>query len=338
MNKSIIHSGFVFAILFWSISAKAQYPLPPVVPIWDGNKVQLKAQKIAEDVYAIIPTTADTETTKGIPQGTCGGFIVGSRGVLLIEVMLNKRLYDQEIKLVKSATNKPVLFAVNTSDHGDHCFSNYLLPSSTVIIQNEFCKENLSKNFEGIKQFMIMLFGNDRGIEAAKYRSADITVAKNNSFSLDLGNGKIVEFINAGTAQSPADLFVWVSSAKAFWGGNPFIGESPTIPWLFDGYFLEPAANLRKMYDFLPDNAIVIPGHGRITNKAGIKYTIDYVETLKANVQDAVSKGLTLEETKQSVTMKEFDNGYAIFNWLHYNFNLPNAYKDISSRKGTAQK
>jgi hypothetical protein len=25
----------------------------------------------------------------------------------------------------------------------------------------------------------------------------------------------------------------------------------------------------------------VIPGHGRITNKAGIKYTIDYVEELE---------------------------------------------------------
>ena len=338
MKKLIIHSVFAVVISFCCITVKAQYPLPPVVPIWDGNKVELKTQKIADGIYAIIPTTADTETTKGIPQGTCGGFIVGSKGVLLIEVMLNKRLYEQEVRLVKSVTDKPVLFAVNTSDHGDHCFSNYLLPSSTVIIQNEFCKENLSKNFENIKQFMIMLFGKDRGIEVAKYRPADITVAKNNNFSLDMGNGKVVEFINAGTAQSPADLFVWVPSAKAFWGGNPFIGESPTIPWLFDGYFLEPAANLKKMYDFLPDDAVIIPGHGRVTNKAGIKYTIDYVETLKKDVLDAVNKGLTLEQTKQFVTMKEFDNGYTIFNWLHYNFNLTNAYKDISANKNNTIK
>jgi hypothetical protein len=46
---------------------------------------------------------------------------------------------------------------------------------------------------------------------------------------------------------------------KVFWAGNPFIAESPAIPWLFDGFFLEPAANLKKVYDFLPDDAICYP-------------------------------------------------------------------------------
>jgi glyoxylase-like metal-dependent hydrolase (beta-lactamase superfamily II) len=334
MKMKLFKSSIICPVLFLIVSsAFAQFPLPPQVPIWDANKVELKLVKITDGIYAIMPATADDETKKGIPQPTTGGFIVGEKGVLLIEAMLTKRLYDQEIKLVRSVTQKPILYAVNTSDHGDHCFTDYLLPTSTIIIQNELCKENLSKNFENIKQFMIMLFGTGRGIEDAKFRPADITIAKYNSLKVDLGDGKIVEFINAGTAQSPADLFVWVKSAKVFWAGNPFVSEGPGIPWLFDGYFLDPAKNLKGIYDFLPDDAIVIPGHGRITNKAGIKYTIDYVEALKKNVQTAVDNGLTLEQTKQTVTMKEFDNGYTLFNWLHYNFNLPNAYKDISANK-----
>ncbi len=315
--KRVIASA-IFMIALWSgFNAHAQFPLPPQVPIWDANKVELKLSKIADDTYAILPTIVDTETTKGIPQATTGGFIVGEKGVLLIEVMLSKRLFDQQMKLIRSVTDKPILYAVNTSDHGDHCFSNYLLPSSTIIIQNDFAKENLSKNFENIKQFMIMLFGKDKGIEEAKYRRADITIARNNKLLIDLGNNKVIELINEGTAQSPADLFVWMPSTKVFWAGNPFIGESPTIPWLFDGFFL-------------PDDAIVVPGHGRITNKAGIKYTIDYVASLKKEVTEAVAKGLSLEQTKKVVTMKEFDRGYVLFNWLHYNFNVPNAYKDIS--------
>jgi glyoxylase-like metal-dependent hydrolase (beta-lactamase superfamily II) len=181
---------------------------------------------------------------------------------------------------------------------------------------------------------MITLFGKDRGIEEARYRAADISIAKNNKLTVDLGGGKLVELINTGTAQSPADLFVWLPSAKVFWAGNPFIAESPTIPWLFDGYFLEPADNLKRMYDLLPDDAIVVPGHGRITNKAGIKYTIDYVQSLKQQVAAAIQKGLTLEQARQTVTMKEYDKGYVLFNWLHFNFNLPNAYKDISGNKG----
>ncbi len=112
---------------------------------------------------------------------------------------------------------------------------------------------------------------------------------------------------------------------------NSFIGEGPTIPWLFDGYFLEPVENLKKVYNMLSDDDVVVPGHGRITNKAGLIYTMDYVTTLKAKVEDAITKGLTLEQAKQSVTMKEFDKGYQIFDWLHYNFNLTNAYKDIKA-------
>jgi len=323
-----------FVISVSSFSLRAQTPLPPTVPIWDGNKVELQLHKVADGIYAIQPSTVETETTKGIPQATSGGFIVGDKGVMLIECFLNKRLFDQQIKLVRSVTNKPIIYAVNTSDHGDHCFTDYLLPASTIIIQNEFAKESLGKNFDNIKQFMAALFGTGRGIEEAKYRAADITIARNNKLTVDMGAGKIVELINTGTAQSPADLFVWVPADKVFWAGNPFIGESPTIPWLFDGYFLEPADNLKKMYDLLPDDAIVIPGHGRITNKAGIKYTIDYVLALKKNVEDAVKKGLSLEQTKQTVTMKEYDKGYTLFNWLHFNFNLPNAYKDISSQQG----
>ncbi len=323
-------------LLFIGINqVMAQMPMPPVVPIWDANQVELKLQKIADGIYAIIPSTAAEQTAKGIPQATTGGFVVGEKGVLLIEVMLTKRLFDQQIKLIKSVTSKPILYAVNTSDHGDHCFSNYLLPESAVIIQNEFAKNNLAKNYEGIKQFMVTLFGQGRGIEDTKYRAADLAIPKNSNLKLDLGGGKIVEFLNEGTAQSPADLFVWMPIAKVFWAGNPFIAESPAIPWLFDGYFLEPAQNLRRIYDFLPDDAVVIPGHGRITNKSGIKYTIDYVEALKMNVEAAVSKGLTLEETKTAVAMHEFNKGYVLFDWLHFNFNLPNAYKDVkdNSRK-----
>jgi glyoxylase-like metal-dependent hydrolase (beta-lactamase superfamily II) len=331
--QKIISGSALLLVLFLSHSQiqAQQFPMPDHVPIWDANKVTLKLHKISDNVYAVSPSTTETETTKGIAQATSAGFIVGEKGVLLIETMLSKGLYDQLYKLIRSVTPKPIIYAINTSDHGDHCFGNYLLPKETILIQNEYCKENLSKNYDNIKQFMIMLFGKGRGIEESVYRAADITIAINQTMKIDMGKGNIAEVINVGTAQSPADLFVYLKSplGNVLWAGNPFIAESPTIPWLFDGYFLEPVQNLNKIYNMISDKDIVVPGHGRITNKAGIKYTIDYVTALQTNVENAVKKGLTLEETKATVTMKEFDKGYELFNWLHFNFNVPNAYKDI---------
>ncbi|TPG40877.1 MBL fold metallo-hydrolase [Flavobacterium pectinovorum] len=330
-QKNILGFAFVVLLFLCNTAMYAQFPMPDHVPIWDANKVVLKLNKISENVYSVAPETAETETTKGIAQATSAGFIVGDKGVLLIETMLCKRLYDQLYKLIRSVTDKPIVYAINTSDHGDHCFGNYLLPKETIVIQNQFCKDNLSKNYDNIKQFMIMLFGKGRGIEESVYRPADITISINETMKVDMGKGNIVEIINVGTAQSPADLFVYLKSAmgNVLWAGNPFIAESPTIPWLFDGYFLEPVNNLNKIYNMIGDKDVVVPGHGRVTNKAGIKYTIDYVEALKTNVEAAVKNGLTLEQTKTSVTMKEFDKGYELFNWLHFNFNVPNAYKDI---------
>ena len=334
--KSKLILGIVWlALLIFVLTENimAQFPLPPKVPIWDGNTVTLTLKKITDNVYAVIPATAQTETTKGIPQATNAGFIVGEKGILVIETMLSKRLYDQLYKLIRSVSQKPITYAINTSDHGDHCFGNCLLPKETVIIQNEFCKENLTKNFANIKQFMIMLFGAGRGIEEATFRAADLAIPKYQSLKMDMGNGNNVEIMNIGTAQSPADLFVYVKTPakNILWAGNPFIGESPTIPWLFDGYFLEPVTNLNKIYNMVSDNDIIVPGHGRITNKAGIKYTVDYVNELKENIEIAVKKGLSLEQTKEAVAMKQYDKGYELFNWLHYNFNVPNAYKDIKN-------
>lgn len=331
-TQKIISGIILFSFcLFTNISIWAQSAMPDHLPVWDANKVTLKLHKISENVYAVSPSTTETETTKGIPQATSAGFIVGEKGVLLIETMLSKGLYDQLFKLIRSVTDKPIVYAINTSDHGDHCFGNYLLPKETIIIQNEFCKENLSKNYDNIKQFMIGLFGSGRGIEESVYRPADVTIAVDQTMKIDMGKGNIVEIINLGTAQSPADLFVYLKSksGNVLWAGNPFIAESPAIPWLFDGYFLEPVKNLNKIYNKISDKDIVVPGHGRITNKAGISYTIDYVTALQKNVENAVKKGLTLEQTKSAVAMKEFDKGYELFNWLHYNFNVPNAYKDI---------
>lgn len=323
--------AFVFLLATEIMSA--QFPMPHKVPIWDANKVTLGLHKLSENVYSVSPTTAETETTKGLAQATSAGFIVGEKGVLLIETMLDKRLYDQLIKLVRTVTKKPILYAVNTSDHGDHCFGNYLLPASTVVFQNEYCRDNLAKNYDNIKQFMIMLFGKGRGIEESVYRPADVAIPLNQTIEIDMGNGNLVKLINVGTAQSPADLFVYVKTKtkNVLWAGNPFIAESPAIPWLFDGFFLEPVNNLNKIYNMVDTNDIVVPGHGRITNKAGIGFTIDYVTALKTNVEKAVKDGLTLEETKIAVKMEDFNKGYELFDWLHFNFNIPNAYKDIKA-------
>ena len=62
-----------------------------------------------------------------------------------------------------------------------------------------------------------------------------------------------------------------------------------------------------------------------------MKWHIDYLAAVQKNVQAAVDKSLTLEQTVQQTTMPEF-GGYALFGWVHPGLNVPAAYRDLSKK------
>ncbi|MCZ6487703.1 MAG: hypothetical protein O6703_05960 [Gammaproteobacteria bacterium] len=86
-------------------------------PVWDGNKVVLVSEKLDDGVFAYYPSDAKELEKQGNPVATSGGFIVGDKGVLLVDTMLNQRLNAQVQELVKKETNKPIILC------GQHQFS-----------------------------------------------------------------------------------------------------------------------------------------------------------------------------------------------------------------------
>lgn len=299
-------------------------------PVWDGNKVELVSERIADGVYAYYQKNAKEFEKSGKPLATSGGFIIGKNKVLMIETMLNKRLHQQAVDLIKKHTNLPISFAVNTSSHGDHSFGNMYLPSTTSIIQHQNASRYIGEHLDDDKAFMIKNFGTGRGIEEIKARQADILVPTNGRVTLDLGE-KQVDIIDFGFAQTGGDLFVWEPQSKTLWAGNPIIAVKPALPWLLDGHLVETLSTLKKVYTFLPPDAKVIPGHGTPITREDIQWHITYLETVKGQVQAAINKGLTLDETVKAVAMLEF-SGYALFGWVHPGLNVPAAYKDLTGK------
>lgn len=297
-------------------------------PVWDANKVELTSEKLADGVYAYYSTKAKTKEAKGLPVATSGGFIVGDKGVLMIETMLNERLYKQATALITKATDKPLNFAVNTSFHGDHSYGNMYLPKETRIIQHATAKNYIDTHFEGDTQFMMQNFGRGRGIEAIKPTAADLLVAKDGKLTVDLG-GKKVDIMDFGFAQTGGDLFVWEPKSKVLWTGNSIVAVKPALPWLLDGHLVETLESFKKVYDFLPADARLVPGHGSVMVREDLKWHIDYLTAVKTQVQAAIDEGLSLKETVAKVKMENF-GGYALFGWVHPGLNVPAAYRDLS--------
>ncbi len=299
-------------------------------PIWDGNKVQMVSEKLADGVFAYYASDARQINANGGAAATSGGLIVGNKGALLIETMLNQRLNRQVLDLSRKLSSKPLIYAVNTSAHGDHSFGNMFLPMSTRIVQHTNTRTYIDKHLADDKAFMIKNFGTGRGIEQIKARLGDVLVAPLSSIKIDLG-GKVVEVIDFGFAQTGGDLWVWEPQSKVLWAGNPIIASKPALPWLLDGHLVETLNTLKKVYSFLPADARIIPGHGVAMTREDIKWHIDYLATVQKNVQMAIEKGLTLEQTVQQTIMPEF-GGYALFGWVHPSLNVPAAYRDLSKK------
>jgi hypothetical protein len=77
-----------------------------------------------------------------------------------------------------------------------------------------------------------------------------------------------------------------------------------------------------------PEDAIVVPGHGRAVSVDGFDFSIDYLSALVTEVQASVDKGSTVEETVAAVTMEPF-KGYALWDWIHTTVNVPSTYNEL---------
>jgi glyoxylase-like metal-dependent hydrolase (beta-lactamase superfamily II) len=330
MKRTLISSLIAVALGIGALGITANGAAIAAEPIWDANKVDMRSEKLADGVFAFYASNAREVNAKGGAAATSGGLIVGTKGALLVESMLNKRLNQQVQDLSRKLGGKPLIYAVNTSSHGDHSFGNMYLPASTRIVQHAQTSAFIAKHLAADKAFMIKNFGQGRGIEEIQARSADILVAPMSTVTLDLG-GKAVDVIDFGFAQTGGDLWVWEPQSRVMWAGNPVIASKPALPWLLDGHLVATLDTLNRVYAFLPEDARIIPGHGVAITRADLKWHIDYLSAVRSGVQSAIDRGLTLEQTVQEVALPEFA-GYALFGWVHPNLNVPAAYRDLNKK------
>ena len=310
--------GLIFVIVVFSNPASSGSSP------WDPDNVTLLAHEMAPGVFAVLPD----DVFEKDHVATTGGFVVGDKGVLVIESMLNHRVATQLIKLVREVTNKPILYLVNTSYHGDHSYGNFVFPKTTEIIQHPATKAYVDVSFESDREFMLNLIGRNKGIEDVRARSGDVLVQ--DYLAIDLG-GKIVEIRHFGFAQTAGDLVVWLPAEQILWVGNMIQAPEPALPWLLEGQHKVSISTLQKVKDFLPDTATIIPGHGKPMTKDGINFGIRYLETLSQLMQEAIDNGVTLEHAVATIKMPEYEN-YSLYAWAHQQVNIPAAHRDLVGR------
>ena len=298
--------------------------------VWTASSVALVAKEIAPGVYTFYPDTSGIKNDAGAPDATSGGFVIGNEAVLVVDTMLNRRLAQQVIALIREKTDQPIRYIVNTSYHGDHSYGNQFFPKGSEIIQHRATRNYIRDHFDEDIIFMEQNFGTDQGLDELKPVLAHILLGDGADMSLDLG-GEEVRIRHLGFAQTDGDLFVTTADSKVVFTGNPVIAKAPALPWLLDGHLLESIATLKTLRSMLADDAIVVPGHGLPTDVVAIEFHITYLEELKCQVAAAIAAGKSKEEAVEAVAMPGYAD-YQLHSWVHLQLNVPAAYDELSNQ------
>ena len=222
------------------------------------------------------------------PDGGWGwsnaGLIVGEGQSLLVDTLfdlhLTAAMLDSMAGVVAGA---PIDTVVNTHANGDHCYGNAELvrrrPDVDIVASTATAHEMpevppamlaaLNQAPGEIGDLFRSFFGEFRfdGIELTlPTRTFD------QRLELDVG-GRLVELIEVGPAHTSGDTIVYVPDASTVYTGDIlFIGGTPIV-------WAGPLSNWVAACDLMLDLDVdtVVPGHGPLTDTAGIVAVRDYL-------------------------------------------------------------
>lgn len=222
------------------------------------------------------------------PDGGWGwsnaGLIVGEGQSLLVDTLfdlhLTAAMLDSMAGVVAGA---PIDTVVNTHANGDHCYGNAELvrrrPDVDIVASTATAHEMpevppamlaaLNQAPGEIGDLFRSFFGEFRfdGIELAPP-----TRTFDQRLELDVG-GRLVELIEVGPAHTSGDTIVYVPDASTVYTGDIlFIGGTPIV-------WAGPLSNWVAACDLMLDLDVdtVVPGHGPLTDTAGIVAVRDYL-------------------------------------------------------------
>jgi cyclase len=301
-----------------TVYGQAGFVAPPLNP----TGVRLETRQLAPGVYALVASKPPVDNS---------GFVVGERGVLVIDAHINGAMARAIQEAVRRVTTKPILYLVNTNYHGDHTFGNYAFPAETLIVAHRRTADRM-RDFEHEKTFLLQTVDNDPTVYAdVRLRLPDVVFG--DYLQLDLGN-RVVELYYFGPGNTPGDTVVYVPEARVAWTGNLVVGEG-SIPFLIEGGAEAYLGTMTRFAQTLEVETIV-PGHGAMTSGRIFDRYLGYLSNLIRSVRQAARAGQSLEETVRTPLGEPYappaDSPLAGFVSGVHGWNLRRTYQEVVGR------
>ncbi len=208
------------------------------------------------------------------------GLVVGDGASLLVDTLFDLHLTEAMLQSMSSLTAvAPIATLLNTHANGDHCYGNQLVDSAEIISSLATATEMTE-----VPPAMLLALNNAPGELGGLFRyffgefdfdGIDVrlpTRTFEGRLEVEVG-GRVVELIEVGPAHTRGDTIAVVPDAKTVYTGDIlFIGGTPIV-------WAGPLSNWVAACDLLlgMDVDTVVPGHGPLTDKAGVAGVRDYL-------------------------------------------------------------
>ena len=277
----------VFVLLAAGVPMCAQQPPQPNL---DFSKVQVKVQKLADNVYVL--------QSSGIQAGMGNiGVFGGSDGIVLVDSQLVELGPKIEAAL-KTISDKPVKYVINTHWHGDHTGGNAYWGKTAALI----AQENVPKTMQREP---------DRRITDLPVSLPSITF--NHELAVHINGGEL-RAIYFGRAHTNGDIAVFFPGNSVIHMGDIFTNfDPPHFPALDSdndgsGGPEGEIASIEYVLAHAPEDAKIIPGHGAVASKADLQKYLEVVKATTAAVQAGINQGKSLDQLKQDKVLAQWES------------------------------
>jgi cyclase len=260
-----------------------------------GQPPQLKLNKVHDDLYEI--------------EGDGGNVavLVTNEGVILVDDKFEQD-HDAILAQVKTVTPQPVKYIINTHYHQDHSGGNAKFLPTADIISTQNARTNILEHKQS----------NATGTPVSPAR-----IVFTEETAVFLG-GKEVRARYFGRGHTNGDAVVYFPALKTIHTGDLMAGTSPLIDYNGGGSLAEWSKTLDAAMKGL-DFDTVIPGHGAVTNKAGLMTYRNNVEKLKTRVTGLIHEGKTQDDVAKLMTA---EYGWAAGS-LNQQWSVPGMMKEL---------
>lgn len=292
-----------------------------------GKKLTLPTpQKVTDGAYTVVGSLI-WHTPENFGLNNNLSWIEFEDGVFVFNAGPNPAVAYSFHQQIKQHTDKPVKWVAveNSQGHAYLGASYWVNIGVKNLYSHSRANQDFNNGFKEIKASWARRVGED--ITHSARNVSDKFTEFDDKLVIDVGGGETVELLNFGPGHTPGSTLAYIPSRNLLYTGDVAYNKRSLalFSYTHTGHWVD---TFKAMKAAMPEDVIVVPGHGAPTDMAKISEdTLGYLEFLRNAVQQKINEG-GKEEDMASIDQSAYKDR-PVYQQTHQH-NAVHVYKELT--------